>query len=258
MCLIGIAWKAHPKLPLVIAANRDEFHNRPSAAAAAWADHPQVFGGRDLSQKGSWLAVSTAGKLAAITNVRRMVPPDPGSPSRGKLVADFLTGSASAADYAKTMADDAPMYAGFNLTLYDGNELLFVTNSPEYRVEAMAPGIHTVSNASLDTPWPKAKKLHLALDAWCQSGWETPTPLFKALGDRVPAADADLPKTGIGTSMEKMLSAAFIVSPHYGTRCSTIVTQGRGMFDFMEHRFEASGAASGHTEKKLPIAPPAA
>jgi uncharacterized protein with NRDE domain len=254
MCLIGVAFRSHPKHDLVIAANRDEFHKRPSAPAGPWADQPDIFGGRDLSQKGSWLALSAAGKLAAITNVRRMVPPDPGSPSRGKLVADFLSGSASAQDYAKALADDAGMYAGFNLLLYDGTELLYVTNHPEFRTEAIAPGVHTISNASLDTPWPKAKRLKAALESWSKDGWESFTPLFKALGDRTPAPEAELPNTGIGKPMEKMLSAPFIVSPHYGTRCSTVVCFAPGKVDFLEKRYDPSGLESGHTDKQITLA----
>jgi len=254
MCLIGIAFRAHPKFELVIAANRDEFHDRPSASAATWAEHPQIFGGRDLRQKGSWLAVSTAGRLAAVTNVRRMVPPDPSAPSRGKLVAEFLKGSASAAEFARELAGEAENYSGFNLLLYDGAELRYLTNAPGFRDEAVTPGVHALSNASLDTPWPKTRRLQQALEAWCADKWETPTPLIKALADRTPGADAELPETGVGKSLEKLLSAPFIISPNYGTRCSTAVTMGSGRIDFIEKRFERSGLHAGSTEQQLKLA----
>ncbi len=253
MCLIGIAYRAHAKHDLVLAANRDEFHDRPSAAAATWADHPTIFGGRDLRQKGSWLAVSTAGRLAAVTNVRRMVPPDPSAPSRGRLVADFLQADADAKAYADALSEQAENFSGFNLVLYDGATLLFVTNAPAFRVEAIEPGIHAVSNASLDTPWPKSRRLQDALRAWTADNWETFTPLFKALADRAPAPEAELPNTGVGKSLEKMLSPPFIVSPNYGTRCSTVVTLGGGRIDFAEKRFEASGLEAGRGEKQLAI-----
>jgi uncharacterized protein with NRDE domain len=254
MCLIGIAYRAHPKHDLVLAANRDEFHDRPSAAAARWADHPQIFGGRDLKQKGSWLAVSTAGRLAAVTNVRRMVPPDPGSPSRGKLVAEFLQGSASAAEFARTLAGEAENYSGFNLLLYDGAELRYVTNAPEFRDEAVTPGVHVLSNATLDTPWPKTRRLQQALESWTADRWESFTPLLKALADRAPGADAELPSTGIGKPLEKLLSAPFIVSPSYGTRCSSVVALGSGQIDFTEKRFERNGLEAGRTEQQLKLA----
>ena len=253
MCLIGIAFRAHAKHELVIAANRDEFHARPSATAGAWAEHPHIFGGRDLRQKGSWLAVSTGGRLAAVTNVRRMVPPDPGAPSRGRLVADFLLSSASAAEYAASLAEDAGNYSGFNLLLYDGAELRYVTNAPEFRDEPVAPGIHTLSNATLDTPWPKSRRLQQALESWSRDSWESFTPLFKALTDRTPGADAELPNTGVGKSLERLLSAPFIVSPNYGTRCCTVVALGGGKIDFAERRFEPSGLDAGKTEKQLAL-----
>ncbi len=253
MCLIGIAFRAHPKYELVIAANRDEFHDRPTAAAAHWADHPQIFGGRDLRQKGTWLAASTAGRLAAITNVRRMVPPDPAAPSRGQLVAEFLKGGASAADFARALAGEAEQYSGFNLLLYDGAELRYVTNAKEFRDEAVAPGVHALSNATLDTPWPKTRRLQQAMEGWCKDSWESFTPLLKALADRTPGADAELPDTGVGKQLEKMLSAPFIVNPSYGTRCSTVAAFGGGRLDFTEKRFERNGLEAGRTEQQLKL-----
>jgi len=252
MCLIGLAWRTHSRHDLVLAANRDEFHERPSAAAAPWKDHPEIFGGRDLKQGGSWLAVSTRGRVAAVTNVRRMVPPDPRAPSRGRLVRDFLGGAAAATEYAQGLGEDAGNYSGFNLLIGDGHELLFVTNTPDFRVETLAPGVHTISNASLDTPWPKSRRLHAALDAWARDNWESFTPLFKALADRAPAPPGEMPNTGVGPSMEKLLSPPFIVSPHYGTRCSTVVALGPERIDFAEKRFEPSGVLAGQIEKQLP------
>lgn len=255
MCLIGIAWKVHPKFDLAIAANRDEFHARPSARAEAWKNYPTIFGGRDLKQNGSWLAVSTSGRLAAVTNVRRMATPEPSSPSRGKLVADFLQGNSRAADYAAGLKDEAENYSGFNLLLYDGTELVYVNNHPEFVQSSVTPGIHALSNAQLDTPWPKSLRLHKALEQWTADKWESPTPLLKALADRSTAADGELPRTGATPQMEKMLSAPFIVSPHYGTRCSTVVTISGSTIEFVEKRFDNAGMFAGDTNQTLPIAP---
>ena len=253
MCLIGVAWRTHPKFDLVLAANRDEFHSRPSAGAAAWKDHPHIFGGRDLKQQGSWLAVSNNGRLAAVTNVRRMATPDPRAPSRGKLVAEFLQSNDSAADYAARLKDEADSYAGFNLLLYDGNDLRYVDNHPEFEDAPVAPGVHVLSNAQLDTPWPKALRLKTALEGWTHDKWESPAPLLKALADRVPAADAELPNTGVGPALERMLSPPFIVSPNYGTRCSTVAMFGTGVIEFIEKRFDADGRLAGETSKTLPF-----
>ena len=255
MCLIGVAWRAHARYELVLAANRDEFHARPSAAAAPWKDHPTVFGGRDLKVGGSWLAASTSGRVAAVTNVRRMVPPDPSAPSRGKLVADFLTGMVDTVNYAEALREDAENYSGFNLLVGDGKDLLFVTNHPEFRIAALGPGIHTVSNASLDTPWPKSRRLHAALESWSGDNWESFGPLFKALGDRTPAREGELPNTALSKSMEKLLSSPFIVSPEYGTRCSTVVAASAKRIEFAERRFDPSGDEMGRTEKTLSLTP---
>lgn len=243
MCLIGVAYRPHG---LVLAANRDEFHERPSAPASSWPDAPAVFGGRDLKSGGSWLAVSARGRLAAVTNVRRMVPPNPAAPSRGALVAGFVRGSASAAQYAEALRADAARHAGFNLLLYDGRELLYVDNHPEFEAAAVTPGVHVVSNDQLDTPWPKSLRLRAVLERTTE-----PAALFEALADRRPAADAELPDTGVGLEMERLLSPPFIVSARYGTRCSTVVRIAGGAIEFEERRFDAAGRPAGATRERL-------
>ena len=249
MCLIGFAFRAVPAPHLVLAANRDEFHERPSAPAGRWADAPDVLGGRDLKSGGSWLAVSARGRLAAVTNVRRMVPPNPGAPTRGALVADFVRGSASAADFARGLQPVAEHYAGFNLLVFDGEELLYVDNHPSYEVAPVAPGVHVVSNDQLDTPWPKSRRLKAVLERTTRRD-----PLFEALADRVQAPDAELPDTGVGLELERLLSPPFIVSPGYGTRCSTFVRIALGAIDFEERRYDAYGHPIGVTRERLAIA----
>lgn len=247
MCLIGVAWRADAQHELVLAANRDEFHDRPSAPAAPWDDAPQVFGGRDLRSGGSWLAVSQRGRLAAVTNVRRMIPPNPAAPTRGALVADFVRGDAGAAAFAEGLRAKAEAYSGFNLLLYDGRELLYVDNHPEFEVARVAPGVHVVSNDQLDTPWPKSLRLKAVLERTRDRA-----ALFEALADRRPARDAELPDTGVGLELERMLSPAFIVSPGYGTRCSTVVALGPAGIDFVEKRFRPSGELDAETARVLP------
>ena len=251
MCLIGISYRDGPEPELVLAANRDEFHERPSAPAGPWLDAPHVFGGRDLKSGGSWLAVSLRGRLAAVTNVRRMIPPHPQAPTRGALVADFVRGSASAAGFAAGLRATADAYSGFNLLLYDGRELLYVDNHPAYEVAPVAPGVHVVSNDQLDTPWPKALRLKAQLERTTRR-----EALFEALVDRRPAADAELPDTGVGLQLERMLSPPFIVSAGYGTRCSTFVRLALGALDFEERRFDAYGHQIGATRERLAVDAP--
>lgn len=248
MCLIAIAYRAHPDHELVVAANRDEFHARPALAADWWPDAPQVWGGRDQSAGGSWMAVTREGRFAAVTNVRRMLPPKPDAPSRGALVSDFVRGQQSPDDFLQQLAPEAARYAGFNLMLYADGELHHAGNLPAFRAQRMEPGVHTVSNASLNTPWPKSRRLAAAMEAWLSDAPDDVAPLLKALEDRTPAPDTELPHTGVGIEMERFLSPPFICSERYGTRASTVIRMGvEGALNAIERRFAASGARSGES-----------
>lgn len=253
MCLIACAWRAHPDYELLLAANRDEFHQRPTLAAAAWVENPTVIGGRDGLQGGGWLALSARRRLAAVTNVRRMEPPAPDAPSRGRLVAEFVNGDLDAATHADRLLADAGRYSGFNLLLWDGAALLYLSNHPEPTVTRLAPGVHAVSNAQLDTPWPKLRRLRARVEAVCATTMAIDS-LWPALADDRPAADAELPDTGVGIETERFLSPPFIRGPHYGTRASTVVAIPRdgGSMHFSERRFGPDGVAAGDSTLSLP------
>lgn len=253
MCLIVLAWQAHPRFPLVLAANRDEFHHRPAAPAGWWPDAPDVFAGRDLSQHGTWLGMSRHGRIAAVTNVRRMVPPNPYTPSRGMLVSDFLRGELSATAYADKVAGGAPLFAGFNLLLIEGETALYLTNQPEFRIEVLRPGVHALSNASLNTPWPKLRRVRDGLSTWVAREGEDPAQLFSLLADDRPAPDEDLPDTGVGLELERFLSPPFIRGPHYGTRCSTLLVATEGELRFAERRFDAEARLAGESATAVPV-----
>jgi uncharacterized protein with NRDE domain len=227
MCLIAFAWNAHPEYRLVLAANRDEFHARPSTQVAHWADAQKVVGGRDLREGGSWLALSGTARLAAVTNVRE--PPQERAPrSRGQLVKDFVLGTTSAAGYAAEAAGAGDAYSPFNLLLWDGAQLVRAGNRgqpPGW--EAVAPGLHGMSNGPFDAPWPKTRKLTTFLGSWLEGqrpGNEPDvTSLLQALADEGHAQDQELPDTGVGIEMERMLSPVFIRGDEYGTRASSVV-----------------------------------
>ena len=240
MCLILVAWRAHPDYPLVVAANRDEFYRRRTASADFWTESPQVLAGRDLEAGGTWLGITRTGRFAGLTNFR-----DPGShradaPSRGKLVADFLTGNAGIDAYLDSL--EAAAYNGFNLLLGDGNRLVAFSNVTGERHE-LAPGVYGLSNALLDTPWPKVGAGKTALtDALAPLPDET--ALFHLLRDDSVHPDHVLPATGVPLEWERLLSAAFIRSPGYGTRCSTIVKVGSdGAATFDERSWQPGGQA---------------
>ncbi|MEW9572095.1 NRDE family protein [Rhodanobacter sp. Si-c] len=256
MCLIAFAWQAHPRWRLVLAGNRDEFHARPSAALARWNDLP-ITGGRDLEAGGTWLGVTDAGRCCVVTNVRDPRDPQLGA-SRGLLATDYLVGATGATAHARQLLARAAGYRPFNLLTFDAQAAFYLGNRPEARAQAVTPGVHGLSNADFNTPWPKTRALMARLAAWTGTGdADDFTPLFAALADERQAPDAELPDTGIGLERERWLSAAFIRGADYGTRASTVVAighDGRGVIE--ERRFGPEGRFLG--ESRLGFGPHAA
>lgn len=253
MCLILFAYEVHPAYRLILAANRDEFYERPTAAAGFWPDAPEVLAGRDLLHGGTWLGVTRGGRFAAVTNYRDPAARLDGARSRGRLVADFLDGRESAAAYTRRLAARADDYNGFNLLAGDARELYYFSNrgGPSAR---LAPGVYGLSNALLDTPWPKVLRGKRALAELTEAGDAlAPETVVEILLDRVRAADRELPDTGVGVEVERVLSPLFIVSPGYGTRCSTVVLAQRdGNLTFVERSFGA-GALTGEVRHEFNV-----
>ncbi len=252
MCLIAFGWQAHPRWQLVLAGNRDEFHARPSAPLARW-DDAAVIGGRDLQAGGTWLGVSTTGRCAVVTNVRDPRDPQQGA-SRGLLAADYLRGPHSAATHARQLLTEAGGYRPFNLLLFDRVDGIYLGNRPQPAAQSVVAGVHGLSNADFNTPWPKTRRLMDRLQQWLAvnvagNHAEDFAALFDALADERIAADAELPDTGVGRERERLLSPAFIRGERYGTRASTVVAidhQGHGRI--LEHRFGPSGHPQGRDE----------
>jgi uncharacterized protein with NRDE domain len=235
MCLIVLAWKYHPEFPLVVAANRDEFTDRPTQGASFWPEAPYLLAGRDLVGGGTWLGITRPGRFAAITNYRDPSPRRHGAPSRGRLVSDFLLGDETPGECLSRIAKHGGEYDGFNLLAADGCTLFYLSNR-QGRVRPLAPGIYGLSNGFLDTPWPKVVRTRAAMAAALENP-EGPDPeaLFAILSDTTRAHDGDLPQTGIGLEWERLLSAPFIAAPGYGTRASTVLlVDGAGVVDFRE------------------------
>lgn len=241
MCLILIAHGARSDFPLVIAANRDEYYQRPTASAAFWQDHPHILAGRDLECMGTWLGVTRGGRFAAITNFRDARERKTDAPSRGRLVSDFLASDREPRKYLEEAASDAPRYNGFNLLAGDMDGVFYVS-SRERTVEQLSPGIHGLSNHLLDTPWPKVERGKQRLQA-ALAGEPSAETLLDLLHDREPAPEGELPDTGVGLELERVLSPALIVSPQYGTRASTAVLfAGDGRVSFTERTILPGGS----------------
>jgi uncharacterized protein with NRDE domain len=247
MCLIAFAWNAHPRWRLLLAGNRDEFHARPSAALARWNDAP-IVGGRDLEAGGTWLGVTNGGRCCVVTNVRDPRDPQHGV-SRGLLATDYLRGDADAAMHAQLLLRTAADYRPFNLLTFDAREAFYLGNRPEPRAQAVTTGVHGLSNADFNTPWPKTRALMQRLQQWIDAGDDTDfAPLFEALADETQAPEAQLPDTGVGLERERWLSSAFIRGEKYGTRASTVVAIGHdGHGVIAERRFGPNGRFIGET-----------
>ena len=234
MCVAALAWNAHPRWRLVVAANRDEYHERPTAPLAHWGHG--VIAGQDLRAGGTWLGAGAQGRFALVTNHRVEGYPRPELATRGALVTDWLEQGALPAN----MAAMNP----FNLLCIGMEGALFASNWPHEQVRTLQPGIHGVSNGPFDQPWPKARRLCAALDEWLELDSGDSEPLFAALHDETARQPVEPGKT----DPEPRLSGVFIRDPLYGTRCSTVVMVGSdGAGTIIERRFDSRGAQSGET-----------
>ncbi|KAB7772481.1 NRDE family protein [Xanthomonas maliensis] len=251
MCLVALAWQSHPRWRLLLAGNRDEFHDRPTAPLAHWPPPAEgVLAGRDLRSGGSWVGAGRDGRVAVVTNVRDPLASASGR-SRGHLIADYLASNEPAAAYAQTLAEVADAFPPFNLLVCDADHCQHLSNHPPL-ARRLPPGIHGMSNGPLDAPWPKTRALTQALTTWCNSGSDDLSPLWAALADLTTAEDAELPQTGVDPATEHLLSAAFISGPHYGTRASTVVAvDHRGHGFIHERRFGPNGLFIGETVLQL-------
>ena len=258
MCLVFVGWRAHPRYPLVVAANRDEYHARPTAPAAPWdesgaggpadgggagsgAAEGRILAGRDLLAGGTWLGVTADGRFAALTNVGGSTPPGPGAPSRGRLPVDFLRGALGARAYARAVSREAERYSGFNLLLADRDGVHCVTNRGDDRLTELAPGCHGLGNDRLNAMEPKVTG-GLAEFGRLLAGELATDELFALLADDEPAVEAD-PR---GTDLDRVRSARFIRGDAYGTRSSTVLTVERtGAIAFEERSFDARAVETG-------------
>ena len=260
MCLIAFHFAPDSARPITLIANRDEVHSRPTAPLAAWLDAPGLVAGRDLEAGGTWLGIHRRGRFAAITNVRdpELIPPQP-SESRGLLVRRGLETDDLEAWLECQSAGEALRYGGFNLLIGDGKRLWHLERHRHgCALQAVEAGVHGLSNASLDTPWPKLVQVRNALaEDIAEARHASLANARQGFLDRHPAPDASLPDTGVGLELERFLSPAFIVGDDYGTRATSELTLHRDVngerFDISERRFGPGGRPQGETRLALTI-----
>lgn len=242
MCLIVFAYKSAKEQKLILAANRDEFYNRPTQAAAP---RGEVICGIDLKAGGTWLGIARSGRFAALTNYRDLKNIKKDAPSRGALVMGFLEGNISPADYIARLKGRSGGYNGFNLLVMSGDELIWYSNITD-QAKLLEPGIYGLSNAHLNTPWRKNLLAKEGLAGLITAGKDTDENLLALMQDRTLARDDELPDTGAGFALEKILSPIFIQSSGYGTRCTTLLRISEsGIYQFREVNYDERGEIIG-------------
>lgn len=265
MCLLVLAWRAHPRYRLIVAANRDEYHDRPAAPLGHWEPPDDILAGRDLRAGGTWLGVDRLRRFGVITNYRDLQSAPSIAPSRGGLIPRYLHAARGPGEYLASLEREAVAYGGFNLLLADGESLWYGSNRVAPFARPLAPGIHGLSNEHLDAPWPKLLRVRARFESWLSgmgaSGSSSAAggtgshaeALFSMLYDPTPATDAaDIPVTGLPPQWERALSAPFVQHPQYGTRCSTVLLmEASGELLLLERRFDREGRRAGETEYRL-------
>lgn len=250
MCLLSFSWQPQSDTPLTLVSNRDEFHKRPTATSAFWDDHPHILAGKDLEAGGTWMGITQDGRFAALTNVRQMPSPYQGKITRGNLVKDYLSGALSPEAYLSSICGED--YDGFNLIVGNRTECWYLGNRPlESNPQALTPGIYGLSNAKLNTPWPKTEHAKQQLQDWLVSSNQKSLPLYALLNNQQKYPADLLPNTGIGEPWESLLSSAFIVSPEYGTRSCTGLQIHQSSIEWQEATMNPSGEEVMVTEHYL-------
>ena len=248
MCLLVLAWRAHPRYDLIVAANRDEFHDRPAAPLAEWSDARDIVAGRDLQAGGTWLGAGSEGRFGVVTNFRDLQKPQPGAPSRGELIPAFLSRAEGPGAFFDALAADAARYSGFNLLLADRDALWYASNRSGTFARSLEPGVHGLSNELLESPWPKLLRVRGRFEQWLRTpATSSADGLFAMLADREPTfADEHSLQSKAPADLQRALSAPFVHHSRYGTRCSTVVLrEPSGAMRVTERSFDAEGKVTG-------------
>ncbi|MFC3344638.1 NRDE family protein [Paenibacillus abyssi] len=241
LCLILFAYQAHETYKLIVAANRDEFYERPTAPVHYWKDHPYILAGRDLAKMGTWMGMTTTGRFASLTNYRNPEEQSEGKRSRGELVADFLKDHVSPETFMHEAAKKRTQYPGYNLLAGDTKELYYYSNIQD-EVQRLEPGIYGVSNHLLNTDWPKVRRGKEGLsNLIAENRGDLTEQLLTLLQHADPASDDMLPKTGVSLEWERILSPIFIQSNGYGTRSSTVLLMSEDEIHLRERVFSTEG-----------------
>jgi len=250
MCLIVFGYKAHKNYPLILAGNRDEFYDRPAKSAHFWNTEPPLLAGRDLKAGGTWLGISRKGVLGAITNYRDLTRPAKGEKSRGAIIPEFLKHEFDLKNVLQPFIDHGELYNGFNLIAGDTESLFYLSNITNH-IERLNPGCYGISNAFLNTPWPKVNTAKKKFNSIISSDKIDEEAVFNLLQNRKTYPEPLLPETGLTPEMEKAVSSIFIETEDYGTRCSTLLMiDNMGEVTFIERTYP-NGKRDSEIEKRF-------
>ena len=260
MCLIVFAWMNHPRYRLVVAANRDEFHDRPAAPLGWWAADNRMLAGRDLRAGGTWIGVTRDGRFGAVTNFRGIDGPTAAdAPSRGGLVPDYLAGESTPGEFLEKLNGAATRYAGFNLLAGDRESLHYLSNRESAGPRRLEPGTYGLGNHALDTPWPRLVRARERFEEALATDMRGADELFDLLSDHEPATVAASPGSSLPADLERAMSAPFVLHARYGTRCSTVLLAGHdGRTVAAERRFDDAGNLTGATRVEFAADAPSA
>lgn len=252
MCLIAFAYGVHKKYRLILSANRDKFFNRPTAPLNIWEDNPEIIGGRDLQQDGTWMGFNRNGRFAALTNVRNPASMKLDARSRGDLITSFLVFDADPFSYLKTVRNHVGDYNGFNLLAGDLENLFFISTTDQ-KIIKVQEGIHAVSNHTLNTPWVKVEIVKQGVKKILENETDNPdsfdieSNLYRMMRNNDIAPDEELPDTGVGIELERKLSPVFVSMKGYGTRSTSVVLWGiDGKLTFSEITWSENGSKQGY------------
>lgn len=256
MCLIALAWRMHPDYPILMISNRDEFYARATRGMDFWPDKPSILAGRDLEAGGTWLGISREGRIAALTNVREL--PEPRAFSRGHLVTTWLEGTHSPQAFTWWLQNKGDQLAGYNLLFGNAEQLFWATNRPpesdfdsDFSTKELAPSIYSLSNASLNTPWPKAELAKQRLqNALGENEVRSLVDFCSVTADRELHSDLSYyEEKSLGTERLLALSAQWIHTPDYGTRATTVVRRSTdGCWECLEQTFDDQAQLSASAE----------
>jgi uncharacterized protein with NRDE domain len=234
MCLIFLSYRQHPEYPLIVLANRDEFYSRATSPANYWSGG-SILAGKDLVGGGTWLGMNQMGNFAMLTNYRDLKNLKPDAPTRGKLVADYLTGDFKPDKYLKALDKSASLYNGYNLLLGTVKDPWYYSNY-QRKIYQLGTGLYGLSNELLDSPWPKVVKGKMEISELLKAGKLDPEGLFDVMRDSATAKDDQLPNTGLSLTKERALSSMYIATPDYGTRCTTLIMKNKKGEVYFEER----------------------